>query len=81
MVRGERLDQPMVLRVGLRLRPGQGGDLGPGSIGRPVVVHDPVGRLSLARPMMTGHAMIEDRLKGGVGENPGGFGHLVETGV
>ena len=79
---GEGLDQATVraIRAGVRPRPGEARHLGPGPLGRPSLMPDSIGGVDQVRPVVTGHAVEEDRPPGRVGEQVGRLDELVERG-
>lgn len=72
----ERLDQPAVVPVVERPRPGEARDLAPRPFGRPPLVADPVGGVDETGPVVPGDAVEEDRLPAGVGQQVRRLGHL-----
>ncbi len=78
---GEFVNQRLVILIGIGARPSPGKtrDFLPGRFRRQSSMANQIGRVRQARTMMAGHAVKEDRLPGRVGEQVGGFAHLLDS--
>jgi len=77
---GKFCDEVAVIsvRARTRIRPRQRRDFGPGRLRRPALMAYAISRMDQAGAVMAGHAVEENRLPGGIGEQVGRRSHLFQ---